>query len=204
MNPPGPASSDSHCPTYMIAFDASSSAIGFAYWSFNELVECGSVRSSKDTVQARIVDLMQKIIPCFQQPIPKEVVCVMEWSCGRPIKFLQQKGRSAQSSVPLAHAQGALFWWLIDQGLDVVPVGESEWTKRRGKYVSKPDRAREIHLLYPEFSHVWESDAKGDRHDAADAVGIGLYHLGQCKIRDLADSGGTLLEFKIPKGRKTR
>jgi Holliday junction resolvasome RuvABC endonuclease subunit len=176
----------SHCPLYLLSFDASSHAIGYAYFSHNRLVNCGAVLSSKDMVQVRIRHLMDQIKEVFPRIAP-DVVCVMEWSEGRPIAFLKEKGRSAQSSVPLAHAQGALFFWLIGQGLEVTCIGEGEWTKRRGRYMSKAARAQEVMFRYPEHHETLVIDARAERYDAADAVGLGDWYIGEMLSKDLGE-----------------
>lgn len=155
----------------LLAIDASSSAIGWAIFHDGKLQAAGVVKSSAATWAGRVKVLQDRLDDRLFMEFPVDRV-VMEWSEGRGMAQLKRMGRSAQSGVPLAHGQGAIWQWLRDRVAEPILVKEGDWTGR----VKKEKRAPKIQARYPDFAGVWADDAG---LDATDAVGIGDWFLAQ-------------------------
>jgi hypothetical protein len=88
------------------------------------------------------------------------------------------KARRASSLATLGMAQGAVWCAVKAGGREPHVVLETEWTARK----RKEDRARELGIWCDAYRAVQKRDKGGD---IADAVGLGLWWLGQQRAAEV-------------------
>lgn len=168
----------------ILALDPSSSSCGYAVLADAlrpALVAFGVIRPpGRLSAAARIDLIVAGVRHVFAEHHPGTVV--VEWSDGRTHGRLA--GRKVVGLQVLGQAQGAVRQALVGAGVDPVIVGEAEWTNS----VPKPVRAAWVALEFPAYRDFLQSGQDGPWRgtgpwggkglDAADSIGIGLWHLG--------------------------
>jgi hypothetical protein len=156
----------------ILCLDVSSTCTGWA--AFQKTGHCYSFGRCKPLQKLPSVERTDRMVSNLRKIV--EVCCpvatIMEWSSGKT------HGRIAKASglAVLGQSQGAVRQMLNDLHVPVVLVGENEWTRSK----KKADRAKEVALLVPQYD---PADDPG--LDIADAIGLGLWHFGKIREREL-------------------
>lgn len=163
----------------IVALDPSSERTGYA--AIDEvhrlIVDAGYLRGERtaDTAQTRILAMEKELAGLVAERKPS--VILIEITKGKVNK--KRHGGAGAGLATYGLAMGALWRTARDLvGDDRVVAIDEDWT--RG--VNKAVRARRIAMEFPQYRQAMELDRGGD---AADAIGIALWWIGDQKRKGL-------------------
>ena len=164
-------------PPVMLALDPSSVAVGYALLRGDDLSACGVLRAPAHHPTARrVARLCDEFAERFGPAVGRIDRVVVEQTDGRVNRW--SKASRGSGVAALAQAQGAIFQAARGLGLpEPLAICERAWTRAK----SKDERARELALIYPAFAATILIEG----YDAADAIGLGLYAVGQTREASL-------------------
>jgi hypothetical protein len=193
-------------PESLLCLDVSSTALGWAHFvlplktrpglSF-AAVKAGSSSPALERIAA-IVQTARNLIRYLSPD-----VILMEMTDGRSdVARSKARGGAVAGLAVLGQAQGAV-WQMLQEEIErqwerqrpeLVIVHENVWTAGQ-----KPEvRAANIALEFPSYKEYQKYDEPG--LDAADAIGMGLWWIGQQKI----EAALKAVEPAAPQGREVR
>lgn len=159
----------------LIAFDASSTAIGWASFRGAEFAAAGLIRHpaswpSERRIRANTAEAMEVILD-------RGVThAALEWQSS----LRHARARNVNGLAVLGQAQGYLLAAIEREfrQVKVDLVGERIWTRVQGWNIPKAKRAERVKLLVPEYRDAMQRNPDIDKGlDICDAIGIGLFRL---------------------------
>jgi Holliday junction resolvasome RuvABC endonuclease subunit len=157
----------------ILSLDPSSTACGWAVLDDDRtIVDLGVIKpGGHRPLWSRVGRMCDAVGELMARIEPDEVL--VEVTSG-----MTYKARRASSLATLGMAQGAVWCAVKAGGREPHVVTEVEWTQRR----KKQDRQRELGIWCDAYRAVQKRDKGGD---IADAVGLGLWWLGQQRAAEV-------------------
>jgi Holliday junction resolvasome RuvABC endonuclease subunit len=157
----------------ILSLDPSSTACGWAVLDLGgDVLDLGVIKpGGHRPLWSRVGRMCDAIGELMARIEPDEVL--VEVTSG-----MTYKARRASSLATLGMAQGAVWCAVKAGGREPHVVTEVEWTQRR----KKQDRQRELAIWCDAYRGVAKKDKGGD---IADAVGLGLWWLGQQRAAEV-------------------
>lgn len=179
---------------YLLAIDPSLNSAGAALFKAGVLISANTLKSSaydrkvKDEM-VRCVRIANSIVYWIQECHHRTRGCPLQVACEWPQVYTSDKSEIPPKAViPMAGVSAAILalLWTEDKTKTSKCYLPGDWVqgtkKKDSKNIYKTSRAiRIISRLSPEEKVVFDREAL--THDAIDAVGIGLHHLGRLKQR---------------------
>jgi Holliday junction resolvasome RuvABC endonuclease subunit len=157
----------------LLSLDPSTTAVGWAVFRGDRLARCGVWRPGSGPLWARVARIGVAVRQMVEECSPAAVV--VEVTSG---KTYHERRASSLAALMAGQATAVEAARGVGERLPVHPVTEVEWTGGR----PKKNRAKLVAASEP----VYAAFAPKDKDlDAADAVGVGLWWLGQRRLAEL-------------------